>query len=264
MPSLSKYNILFTEWVYVRLCLHANMTVFHANCTCMNGPVSEERSIFLHVPAVSCSMHPWNLEYSLLLQAKNMQNVWQAKTHPAYVDAVTCKWQKASQIRASCSWCKQRCKNTSFNLAQLKYLVDPFETRYLTRVYLLFQPWPHTHSLYRHAGLEKERDREWSGMCQSLTATFPPSTGCTFFHDYPGSKMTTLFLKNKPSGETIWITIYWKLLQTKWLWDDWFSWIESKWSMSQHKQKTWSFKLKCVCVLVWESLSKKECMWLNL
>jgi len=57
----------------------------HADCTCMYGPVSEERSIFLHIPSVSRGVHPWNLEYSLLLQAKNMQNMSRTKTHPACV-----------------------------------------------------------------------------------------------------------------------------------------------------------------------------------
>lgn len=166
--------------------------VFNADRTCVYGPVSEERSISLHVPAVSRSMHPWNLEYPLLLQAKNMQNVSQAKTHPACVHAVTCKRQTTAVLT------KTSQKDT--------YLVDPFEPRDFTRVYLLLQPRPHTHSLYRHAGLEKESEtRERSGICQSLTATFPPSTGCTFLHDFPGRNMTNFnpTSKNKPPGETI-------------------------------------------------------------
>lgn len=90
-----------------------------------------------------------------------------------------------------------------FKQPQSQYLVDPFESRYFTRVYLLFQPWSHTHSLHRHAGLEKKRETKRSGMCQSLTATFPPSTGCTFLHDYPGSTMTNFnpISKKKPSSE---------------------------------------------------------------
>lgn len=95
----------------------------HADCTCMDGPVSEERSIFLHVPAMSRSMHPWNLEYSLLLQAKNMQNVSQAKTHPkstAFVHAVTFTWQNnftnnSILLTASVVSTKQCCKKTSLN-----------------------------------------------------------------------------------------------------------------------------------------------------
>lgn len=35
--------------------------------TRMYGPSHEERSIFLQVPAVTRSMHPWNLEDPLLL-----------------------------------------------------------------------------------------------------------------------------------------------------------------------------------------------------
>lgn len=45
--------------------------------TCMYGPVSKKRSIFLYVPSVPRRMHPRNLEYSLLLQANNMQNITQ-------------------------------------------------------------------------------------------------------------------------------------------------------------------------------------------
>lgn len=42
--------------------------------TCMYGPSHEERSIFLQVPAVTSSMHPWDLEDSLFLQTFVVSN----------------------------------------------------------------------------------------------------------------------------------------------------------------------------------------------
>lgn len=111
-----------------------------------------------------------------------------------------------SQTIESCSrQVKTMLQKDKFKQPQSQYLVDPFEPRYFTRVYLLFQPWSHTHSLHRHAGLEKEREKERSGMCQSLTATFPPSTGCSFSYEYPGSTMTNFnpTSKNKHPAEVI-------------------------------------------------------------
>lgn len=37
-------------------------------CTRVYGPSHEERGIFLQVPAVACSMHPWDLEDPLFLE----------------------------------------------------------------------------------------------------------------------------------------------------------------------------------------------------
>lgn len=106
-----------------------------AAVTRVYGPSHEQRRVLLQVPAVTCRMHPGDLEDPLLL--------------------------KISTASSACGRPpEERAKR------RLTYLVDPLQPRDLTRIDLFLQPRPHPHSFYRHCDL-RERGGNISS-CGSL------------------------------------------------------------------------------------------------
>lgn len=156
-------NVLFVQHVYVHLSAHVTVCMLAAPVWMAQFRKSGASFSTSQPCRAACIHGIWNILFSCRQRTcktchkpRHTQNALHLCTQSHLHGKIN-----TSQTIESCSrQVKTMLQKDKFKQPQSQYLVDPFEPRYFTRVYLLFQPWSHTHSLHRHAGLEKERESQ--------------------------------------------------------------------------------------------------------